>query len=186
MSMAAFMAPSSTFRDDCSSYPLLAPLDCDTKPWINSGNYAHHKSRITDPDAPTEARNYITPSTTSRKDVPVRFAKVATSRESSVNDEVDELRDDNSTSPIDPCLVKQIKERRRRNTISARKSRQRRLEQMGELEKERNDLLKVVHDYRDYIVRLREYLGRQGIPIPEPPFRSSNERFSVSSQINHI
>ena len=88
---------------------------------------------------------------------------------------------------IDPTLVEQIKDRRRRNTISARKSRQRRLEQMAELEKERNDLLKVVHEYRDYILRLRECISSQGIPTPDPPFTRpfSSERFNVSFQTNH-
>ena len=91
---------------------------------------------------------------------------MAKSRACSIKDEVDEIRDDSPTPSIDPTLVEQIKDRRRRNTISARKSRQRRLEQMGELEKKRNDLLKVVHEYRDYILRLRECISSQGIWTP--------------------
>lgn len=169
-----------------SPYPL--PIDSseyDAKPRINGGNHTHHKARINDPYAPTEERNYVIPSATSRREVPVRFANQveAKSRASSVKDEVDELRDDSPTPSIDPTLVEQIKDRRRRNTISARKSRQRRLEQMGELERERNDLLKVVHEYRDYIIRLRECISSQGIPTPDPPFARSfsSERFHGSN-----
>ena len=182
------------FRD--GSYTLLiGTSDCDTGSIIGS-NYTYHESRIIDnAPSPSEARNYIIASTTSRKDeVPVRLAKqvvpvLAKSRAVSFNDGVGELRDDSSAPSIDPIIVEQIKseERRRRKAISARKSRQRRLEQMEELEKERNDLLKVVHEYHHYIHRLREYFGSWGISIPEPPFArpSSSERFDLSSQTNH-
>ena len=123
---------------------------CDTMPSINGGNHTYHESRIIYANAPSEARNSIIASATSRKEVLVRFAKPvvpAKSRESSANDEAGELMDDSSAPSIDPnVVVEQIKsDRRRRKAISARKSRQRRLEQMEELEKERNDLLKVVH-----------------------------------------
>jgi hypothetical protein len=165
----------------------MSPTALDFSPYPSRiGNHTYHKSRVIDPNAPTEERNYVIPSATSRKEIPVRFAEVAKSRASSIKDEVDELRDDSPPS-IDPTLVEQIKDRRRRNTISARKSRQRRLEQMGELEKERNDLLKVVHEYRDYILRLRECISSQGISTPDPPFTRpfSSERFNVSFQVNH-
>ena len=60
---------------------------------------------------------------------------------------------------------------------------------MQGLEKERNDLLKlkVVREYRDHILRLRECISSQGISIPDPPFVRpfSSERFNVSFQVNH-
>ncbi|KAF8694415.1 hypothetical protein AX14_002049 [Amanita brunnescens Koide BX004] len=175
------------FRDNLHALPI-GTSDRDTTP---SGNHTYHESRIIDANAPSEAKNYIIASMTPRKHAPVRFAKAvvpAKSCERSVDDEVGELRDDSSAPSIDSNLVEQIKsERRRRKAISARKSRQRRLEQMGELEKERNDLLKVVHKYHEYILRLQEYFGSQGILIPEPPFArpSSSESFDLSFHTNH-
>ena len=176
------------FGDD--SYALLiGTSDCDTRSSINDGNHTYHEDRIIDANAPSEAGNYIIASTTSWKDDPVRFAKpVVLDKSQSVNDEASELRGDSSAPSIDPNAAERRKmERRQRKAISARKSRQRHLEQMEELEKERNDLLKVVHKYHDYILQLREYFGNWGISIPEPPFArpSSSEPFDLSSHTNH-
>ena len=193
LTTAALM--EAPFRDD--PYALLIDTsDCDTRSSINGANHPYRESRAIHANAPPpgEARNYIITSTTLRKDeVLVRKANLvvqAKSPEISVNDEVEELREDSSTLSIDPNVAEQIKsaaERRRRKALSARKSRQRRLEQMEELEKERNDLLKVVHEYHHYILRLREYFGNWGISIPEPPFArpSSSEPFDLSSHTNH-
>ncbi|KAF8337128.1 hypothetical protein F5887DRAFT_890865 [Amanita rubescens] len=114
---------------------------------------------------------YPTLSMTSRKTIPARFAKQAKAAQSqcgsSPEDEFDELRD--QSPPLDPTLGEQISYRGRRN-ISARNSRCRRLQQMEELEKQRDSLSKLVHNYRDYILALRANFSNNGISLPEPPF----------------
>ena len=176
-----------SFPQSYSPYLLDTSPDRATTQWNNNGVHASTKPR-TSPiplDAPTQPRRYLTPSTTSKKLVPARFSKqVKTAqgqRWSSPEDELDELRDE--SPPLDPNLVEQINERRRRNAISARNSRRRRLQQMEELEKERDGLLKLVHDYRDYTALLQATLSHNGVSFPEPPFvrSSSCEIFGISS-----
>ena len=171
------------------NYPpyLLTSPERVTAQWINGSVHTSTKSRISPIplDAPTQPRKYLTPSTTSRKLVPARFSKQAKAaqgqRGSSPEDELDELRDE--SPPLDPNLVEQINEKRRRNAISARNSRRRRLQQMEELEKERDGLLKLVHDYRDYTTLLQATLSHNGVSFPEPPFirSSSCGSFGISS-----
>jgi len=73
-------------------------------------------------DAPTQPRNYLTPSTTSRKELPSAFlARTSRKRGASV---VDDEQD----------LVVAIETKRRQNTIAARRSRQRKLEHTRQLE----------------------------------------------------
>jgi len=73
-------------------------------------------------DAPTQPRSYLTPSTTSRKDLPSAFlARTSRKRAASVVDDEEDL------------LVA-IETKRRQNTIAARRSRQRKLEHTRQLE----------------------------------------------------
>jgi hypothetical protein len=188
--MIGFMPPIrdvGNFPSGSSPYLLVTSPDRVTTQWNNGGVHASTKSRISPIplDAPTQPRKYLTPSTTSRKLVPARFSKQAKAaqgqRGSSPEDELDELED--TSPPLDPNLVEEINERRRRNAISARNSRRRRLQQMEELEKERDSLLKLVHDYREYTHALHVTLRNNGLSFPAPPFirSSSCESFGISS-----
>lgn len=109
-------------------------------------------------DAPIQARNYITPSATSRKDLPPSVAKtyVPRSRKRSASTAFaaltvsgdDELLDEDPTGmeteealkrrrEMDPekaALLEHVEQARRRNTLAARKSRQRKLEHVRNLE----------------------------------------------------
>ncbi|KDQ15138.1 hypothetical protein BOTBODRAFT_73070, partial [Botryobasidium botryosum FD-172 SS1] len=79
-------------------------------------------------DAPTQPRNYLTPSTTSRKELPSAFlARTSRKRAVSVVDEEEDL-------------VAAIETKRRQNTIAARRSRQRKLEHTRQLEQENEEL----------------------------------------------
>ncbi|PFH46657.1 hypothetical protein AMATHDRAFT_89807, partial [Amanita thiersii Skay4041] len=96
-------------------------------------------------DAPIQPRTYLSPSNTSRKDIPKYFARKAHSQGSIFpdpycEDEKDELLEENITTTLDSKLKHQIEEKRRRNTLSARKSRQRRIQHLQELERQRDDL----------------------------------------------
>lgn len=166
-----------------SPYLPSTPLHCDTKSWINdalndSYTFSGGNSRASLPlDAPIQQRTYVTPSSTSRKTIPARFAKHFSKAEkygswhgSSDRDSSDGSKEGTPPHSPDPYLIQQIKERRRKNAISARKSRQKKLEQMEELEKERNNLLNLVHDYRDHVLQLHAILQNRGIPFTAPAF----------------
>ncbi|KAF7791458.1 hypothetical protein EIP86_002474 [Pleurotus ostreatoroseus] len=77
-------------------------------------------------DAPIQPRKYITPSATSRKEVPAVFAK---KRARSIAFEEDE--EDDLVSGVD---LDAIEAKRRQNTLAARRSRRRKLEYQRELE----------------------------------------------------
>jgi hypothetical protein len=87
-------------------------------------------------DAPTQPRKYITPSSTSRKDVPAAFARKR-ARSEAFGDDEDQLATDDSATQAGtptPTEAELIEAKRRQNTLAARKSRQRKMEYMKELE----------------------------------------------------
>jgi len=84
-------------------------------------------------DAPTQPRKYITPSATSRKEVPAVFARKR-ARSQAFGDEEDQLEDELYTLPPNPTEQELIEAKRRQNTIAARRSRKRKLEYQRELE----------------------------------------------------
>ncbi|EGN93964.1 hypothetical protein SERLA73DRAFT_145018 [Serpula lacrymans var. lacrymans S7.3] len=83
-------------------------------------------------DAPTQPRKYVTPSVTSRKEVPAIFARKR-ARSQAFGDEEDQLNED---VVINSSMTEQeqIEAKRRQNTIAARRSRKRKLEYQRELE----------------------------------------------------
>ncbi|KAF9031450.1 hypothetical protein BJ165DRAFT_1310433, partial [Panaeolus papilionaceus] len=98
---------------------------------------------LLDEEAPTQPRKYTTPSTTSRKEVPAVFARKR-ARSTAFGDEEDELSSP-SAMPLNPTEKDLIEMKRRQNTVAARRSRKRKLEQLlsletrvQELEKERD------------------------------------------------
>jgi len=82
-------------------------------------------------DAPTQPRQYVTPSSTSRKDIPAAFIKGKKRGRSEMPDD-DEC--DIDISHLDPTTKEAIEAKRRQNTLAARRSRQRKLEHVRELE----------------------------------------------------
>ncbi|KAL1748362.1 hypothetical protein HDZ31DRAFT_29857 [Schizophyllum fasciatum] len=81
-------------------------------------------------DAPTQTRNYLTDSATSRKEVPAVFAKKKRARSQAFPEE-EEGAVDLSLSMTER---EQIEAKRRQNTLAARKSRKRKLEHTQQLE----------------------------------------------------
>ncbi|KAH9891798.1 hypothetical protein C8Q73DRAFT_700911 [Cubamyces lactineus] len=81
-------------------------------------------------DAPIQPRKYVTPSATSRKEVPTAFLKKKRARSQAFGEE-DELEDE---IPIDQNDLDAIEAKRRQNTLAARRSRKRKLEYQRELE----------------------------------------------------
>ena len=85
---------------------------------------------LVDIDAPIQKRTYVTPSSTSRKDVPAAWLKKKRARSQAFGEE-DELEEDLAVGPND---LDAIEAKRRQNTLAARRSRKRKLEYQRELE----------------------------------------------------
>ncbi|CCL99731.1 uncharacterized protein FIBRA_01753 [Fibroporia radiculosa] len=79
-------------------------------------------------DAPIQPRKYLTPSTTSRKDIPAVFARKR-ARSQAFGDD-----DDLDTADLPQSDLDAIEAKRRQNTLAARRSRKRKLEYQRELE----------------------------------------------------
>lgn len=82
-------------------------------------------------DAPTQPRKYVTPSATSRKEVPLVFAKKR-SRSTAFGEEDDDFNE--PPLPPDATEKEQIEYKRRQNTVAARRSRKRKLQYQQDLE----------------------------------------------------
>jgi hypothetical protein len=110
-------------------------------------------------DAPTQPRNYITPSATSRKEVPATFARKR-ARSQAFGEDDDELQEE---LPPDASEKDQIEWKRRQNTIAARRSRKRKLEHQQFLENEVDRLNSEVSKWRDRSMLMQSMLKAQGV-----------------------
>lgn len=112
-------------------------------------------------DAPTQARHYMTPSATSRKDIPAVFMKKRQRLEK--EDEEDEL-----IEPLPPNATEreQIEYKRRQNTLAARKSRKRKLMHQQELESKVQMLSDEATKWQTRCDVLSKLLESHGIPPP--------------------
>ncbi|KAF5352511.1 hypothetical protein D9756_006276 [Leucocoprinus leucothites] len=115
-------------------------------------------------DAPTQPRRYITPSATSRRDVPSFFTQ---NRRTSLPSEGEEDELDEERSGIPSNDQEEIERRRRKNTIAARKSRMKKLEQKMALEKAVEKLTTEREIWRTRALTLRSLLTSHGIPCPD-------------------
>lgn len=121
--------PSPRLPSGRSIFPTPAPTRRKSSATGTRKNVTPEK--LLDLDAPTQQRKYITPSATSRKDIPAAFAKKR-ARSQAFGDEEDELEE----APLGPNATEkeQIEWKRRQNTLAARKSRKRKLEHQQQLE----------------------------------------------------
>jgi len=119
---------------------------------------------LLDESAPTQSRNYVTPSATSRKDVPVVFARKR-ARSTAFGDEEDQL--DDYVLPPNPTEKDLIEQKRRQNTVAARRSRKRKLEHLQlletSLEKERQEK----EQWRERALMLSSILSGLNQPVPD-------------------
>jgi hypothetical protein len=115
-------------------------------------------------DAPTQPRKYLTPSATSRKEVPAVFAKKRTRSAAFGADEEDELEE----GPLPPNATEkeQIEWKRRQNTLAARKSRKRKLQHQLELEEKVQSLTQERDMWRTRALTFRDMLVNNGVNIP--------------------
>nr|WHL46210.1 bZIP transcription factor [Pleurotus ostreatus] len=114
-------------------------------------------------DAPTQPRKYITPSVTSRKEVPATFLRKR-GRSQAFNDD-DEMPED---APGPNATEKeQIEWKRRQNTLAARKSRKRKLEHQQQLEDQVQALSSDREKWKTRALMLQNMLHSHGIPFAQ-------------------
>jgi len=96
-------------------------------------------------DAPIAARNYVLPSATSRKEVPVliqrqiKKRKLGKKEDAAVLDAMVDVDVPGAADGLDKEIVDAIAQKRLQNTVAARRSRQRKQEELQRLKDERDE-----------------------------------------------
>lgn len=119
---------------------------------------------LLDESAPTQSRNYVTPSATSRKDVPAVFARKR-ARSTAFGDEEDQL--DDYVLPPNPTEKDLIEQKRRQNTVAARRSRKRKLEHLRLLEDRLEVETQKKEQWRQRALMLASILSGLNQPVPD-------------------
>jgi hypothetical protein len=120
---------------------------------------------LLDESAPTQARKYVTPSATSKKEIPATFARKR-ARSVAFGDEEDELGDD---MPLNDNEKNLIEQKRLKNTLAARKSRRRKLEQYQNMEKSRDEERELKQVWKERAQMLLQTIRKQGVNYPDFP-----------------
>lgn len=153
--------------------PFESPLDSP------ANRLSHRKAAVTGTrknitpealvpiDAPTQQRKYLTPSATSRKEVPAVFARKR-ARTAAFGDEQDELNEDVRITPS-MTEQEQIEAKRRQNTIAARRSRKRKLEYQRELEESVEQYKRESEVWKSRAMTCQALLRSHNIECPEFP-----------------
>ncbi|THU93611.1 hypothetical protein K435DRAFT_725281 [Dendrothele bispora CBS 962.96] len=119
-------------------------------------------------DETTQPRRYLTPSATSRKDIPSIYLKPrrdgGTSPPQS-DEEDDELTDDRP--PANATDQEKIEWKRRQNTLAARRSRRKKLMYTQQLEETVERLRMEREMWRTRALTLKELLSSHGLPVPD-------------------
>lgn len=119
-------------------------------------------------DAPTQPRKYITPSATSRKELPSIFARKR-SRSAAFGEDEDEVHDDVPPLGPKPTERELIEHKRRQNTVAARRSRKRKLEYQQHLEERVKTLEGECERLKERVAIYQEMLRGQGLVPPMLP-----------------
>ncbi|KAL1742628.1 hypothetical protein HDZ31DRAFT_42822 [Schizophyllum fasciatum] len=153
---------------DSSSFapPMLRPAPTGTRPGVTP-------DKLLGPDAPTQPRKYIAPSSTSRKEAPAAFNRGSKrSRAAAFQDDDEEL----PPLPANATDAEQVEYKRRQNTLAARKSRRRKLEHQLVTERKADYFQRRSNHFetvaRTVIAMWQEQTGRPyelpAFPDPEP------------------
>ena len=158
LSSALFKEPVFP-KTEPSSYGAVAPRKCSP-----NGVRKTTPESLIPLDAPTQARRYVTPSTTSRKDVPAFFNRMRTAAPLSDAEEdelVEELPASNATDQ------EKIEWKRRQNTLAARRSRKRKLMNVQRLEDTVERLTREREIWKTRALTLKQILQSHQIVCPE-------------------
>jgi hypothetical protein len=167
------ISPTSPSIDTFDSFPHPSPSLQDTAPALRRVSKATGIRKgitvdaLLDESAPTQSRKYVTPSATSKKEIPATFAR---KRSRSVAfgdaDEEDELGDD---LPLNESEKHLIEQKRLKNTLAARKSRRRKLEQYQNMEKSRDEERELKQVWKERALILLQTVRKQGANYPDFP-----------------
>jgi hypothetical protein len=119
---------------------------------------------LLDEEAPTQSRKYVTPSATSKKAVPAVFARKR-ARSAAFPEEEDQLEDG---SP-DPSELDLIEQKRRQNTVAARRSRKRKLEYYQALERGVVAERQLKEQWKERTAMLLSIIRGTGMNLPDFP-----------------
>jgi hypothetical protein len=166
------ISPTSPSIDTFETFPqpASAPSHHETTPKRRMSKATGIRKGITvdallDESAPTQARKYVTPSATSKKEIPATFARKR-ARSVAFGDEEDELGDD---IPLNENEKNLIEQKRLKNTLAARKSRRRKLEQYQNMEKSRDEERELKQVWKERALVLLQTLRKQGVSYPDFP-----------------
>ncbi|KAG7451931.1 uncharacterized protein BT62DRAFT_272236 [Guyanagaster necrorhizus] len=114
-------------------------------------------------DAPTQPRRYVTPSVTSRKEIPAFFMR---RRPQSIpSDEEDELTEEPPAAGATD--QEKVEYKRRQNTLAARRSRKRKMVYQHELEETVRRLTTEKEIWKTRALTLRQLLQSHGVRCPD-------------------
>ena len=119
---------------------------------------------LLDESAQTQSPNYVTPSVTSRKEVPAVFS-CKRARSTAFSDEEDQL--DDYVLPPNPTEKDLIEQKRRQNTVAARRSRERKLEHLQLLETSLEKERQSKEQWRERALMLSSILNGLDQPVSE-------------------
>ena len=117
-------------------------------------------------DAPTQERNYLGPSQTSRKDMPAVFARKRARAALDEEDEDDELAGTESGAGPTMSEADAIAAKRRQNTLAARRSRKRKLAYQQELENRLEAVTRERDLWKDRAMSLKGQFRQLNLPEP--------------------
>ena len=112
---------------------------------------------LLDEEAPTQPRKYVTPSATSRKAVPAAFQRKR-SRSAAFGEEEDQLDD----LPLNPTEQDLVEQKRRQNTVAARRSRKRKLEEFQRMKDDRDEERRVKEIWKTRALTMQAQLQSLG------------------------
>jgi hypothetical protein len=151
--------------------PYAVPSNAAT--WSGTAPPTGHRRNITSAslipvNAPTQHRQYYSPSTTSRKDVPAAFAHRALSlahKRTAVIAGLDSphLNMDEEGEEEEMGLISAIEAKRRQNTLAARRSRQRKLDHVRGLEELLDRMTKDRDMWKERAMRAEEKIRESGM-----------------------
>lgn len=168
--MYSLETPNTPFIDSPNASPFsrkLVPLPSAKRKSNVTGTRKNLTPQSLVPiEAPTQSRNYLTPSATSRKELPATFRRKRP-RTGGPGDEEDQLVEEGQVPTLSE--QEQIEAKRRQNTVAARRSRKRKLEYQRELEESLEQYKRESEMWKQRAMTCQALLCSHHIECPEFP-----------------
>lgn len=154
---------ASSMQVNTSSYPPSPPASMNNAYGAVRKRRSPIASSSLGLDAPTQPRRYVTPSVTSRKEIPAFFMR---RRPQSIpSDEEDELTEEPPAAGATD--QEKVEYKRRQNTLAARRSRKRKMLYQHELEETVRRLTTEKEIWKTRALTLRQLLQSHGVRCPD-------------------